>query len=160
KGELVSADFIHRTGQFRMSPTGEMVDFTLPPFGAIHYLGAEADLRDLPLGTCFQFLLYQDSGSRFTRVAAMQDQFSIDAADGVSYRIEELKLADHKLVTAKQNVLKKQSDLGKKELLVTGATRVWKGDKQIQLAELAVGDELLVNLTPEMPNSTGHCTDI
>src|SRR5438309_1369281 len=50
-GELVSADFIHRTGQFRMSKTGELLDFTMPAYGAINYLNAEADLRDVPLGT-------------------------------------------------------------------------------------------------------------
>ena len=43
-GELVSADFIHRTGQFRMSKTGELVEFTMPPYGAVNYLNAEAGL--------------------------------------------------------------------------------------------------------------------
>src|SRR5438045_3769174 len=36
-GELVSADFIHRTGQFRMSKNGELVDFTMPPYGSVIY---------------------------------------------------------------------------------------------------------------------------
>src|SRR5262249_62059228 len=34
-GELVSADYIHRRGQFRMTRTGEIVDFVMPPYGAI-----------------------------------------------------------------------------------------------------------------------------
>ncbi len=54
-GELVSADFIHRTGQFRASATGELMDFTMPPYGAVNYLNSEADLRDVPLGTFFSF---------------------------------------------------------------------------------------------------------
>src|SRR4051812_34894155 len=33
-GELVSADFVHRTGQFRTTKTGELTDFTMPPYGA------------------------------------------------------------------------------------------------------------------------------
>ena len=45
-GELVEADFIHRSGQFRAEGTGELVDFTLPPFGTVMYLNTEADLRD------------------------------------------------------------------------------------------------------------------
>ncbi len=50
-GDLVEADFIHRSGQFRSSVTGELVDFALLPYAVIKYLDAEADLRDLPLGT-------------------------------------------------------------------------------------------------------------
>src|ERR1700722_8245142 len=37
-GELVSADFIHRTGQFRTTKTGELVDFTMQPYGTVNYL--------------------------------------------------------------------------------------------------------------------------
>ncbi|MDB6117675.1 MAG: hypothetical protein JWO08_1456, partial [Verrucomicrobiaceae bacterium] len=77
-GEFVSADFVHRTGQFRMSKTGELVDFTMPPYGAINYLNAQADLRDVPLGTFFLFFLNQDSSGGFTRLATMQDQFTMD----------------------------------------------------------------------------------
>src|SRR5271155_5376810 len=50
-GELVAADFIHRSGTFRVNRTGELVDFTMPPYGTVGYLNAEADLRDVPLGT-------------------------------------------------------------------------------------------------------------
>jgi len=67
-GELVSADFIHRTGQFRTSKSGELVDFTMPPYGAVNYLNAEADLRDVPLGTFFLFFLNQDKAGAFTRL--------------------------------------------------------------------------------------------
>src|SRR6476661_1385229 len=68
-GELVAADFIHRTGQFRTSKTGELVEFTMPPYGAVNYLNAEADLRDVPLGTYFLFFLNQDEQGGFTRLA-------------------------------------------------------------------------------------------
>ncbi|MEO6751657.1 MAG: hypothetical protein ABIP85_07750, partial [Chthoniobacteraceae bacterium] len=42
-GELVSADFVHRTGQFRASKDGALMDFTMPPYGSVNYLNAEAD---------------------------------------------------------------------------------------------------------------------
>ncbi len=118
-GELVSADFIHRTGQFRTSKTGELVDFTMPPYGSIIHLNAEADLRDVPLGTYFLFFLNQDKNGGFTRLATMQDQYSIDAGHAFTYRLDEIKLADGKLLTTKQSIPKKMPDLGKKELLVT-----------------------------------------
>lgn len=159
-GELVSADFVHRKGQFRMSKTGELVDFTMPPYGAINYLNSEADLRDIPLGTFFLFFLNQDPQGGFTRLATMQDQFTMDASHTFTYRLDEVKLAEGKLLTTKHSLPKKKEDLGKKELIVTAETRVWKGDKQVKLEDLKPGDELLYNLTDRTASSTGRCTDI
>jgi hypothetical protein len=159
-GELVSADFIRRMGQFRTTKSGELVDFTLPPYGSIIYLNAEADLRDIPLGTFFLFFLHQDSQGNFTRLATMQDQYSMDAGHSFSYRLDALKLDEGKLLTTKQSLPKSQPDLGKKELLVTDRTQVWKDDQQLKLADLAVGDELLFNLTGKTAQSPGICTDI
>lgn len=159
-GELVSVDFIHRKGQFRMSKSAELADFTLPPYGSIDYLNAGADLRDVPLGTFFLFFLNQDEHGGFTRLATMQDQFTMDANHGFSYRLDEMKLAEGKLLVTKHSIPKKQDDLGKKELLVAAETRVWKGDKQVKLDELKTGDELLYNFTGKTADNPGRCTDI
>ncbi len=159
-GELVSADFVHRTGQFRMSKTGELVDFTMPPYGAINYLNAEADLRDVPLGTFFLFFLNQDSRGGFTRLATMQDQFTMDMGHSFTYRLDEAKLGEGKLLTTKHSISKKQDDLGKKELIVAKETRYWKGDKQVKAEDLKPGDELLFNITGKSGDSQGWCTDI
>ena len=159
-GELVSADFVHRTGQFRTSQTGELMDFTMPPYGAINYLNAEADLRDVPLGTFFLFFLNQDEHGGFTRLATMQDQFTMDAGHSFSYRLDEVRLGEGKLLTTKRSIPKKQDDLGKKELLVTNETRVWKGGAQVKLSDLAAGDELLFNLTGKTAANPGRCTDL
>ena len=70
----------------------------MPPYGAINYLNAEADLRDVPMGTYFLFFLNQDSHGNFTRLATMQDQYSMDAGHSFSYRLDEAKLAEGKLV--------------------------------------------------------------
>lgn len=75
-GVLMEADFIHRWGQFRRNDDGTVVDFSLPPFGTILYLNAEADLRDLPLGTLLHFATYQDENGEFTRVATIRDDFT------------------------------------------------------------------------------------
>ena len=159
-GELVAADFIHRTGQFRMSKTGELVDFTMPPYGAINYLNAEADLRDAPIGTFFLFFLNQDAHGNFTRLATMQDQVSMDAGHSFSYRLDEVKLAERRLLTTQHSIPKKLEDIGKKELLVTAETRVWRGDKQGKPGDLKPGDELLFNITGKSATSPGVCTDI
>ena len=159
-GELVSADFIHRTGQFRAGKNGELMDFTMPPYGSVIYLNAEADLRDVPMGTFFLFFLNQDSHGNFTRLATMQDQFSMDAGHSFSYRLDEVKLSEGKLLTTKHSIPKKQDDLGKKELLVNAETRVWRADKLVKPDELKAGDELLFNLTGKTAESPGRCTDI
>src|SRR5207302_192538 len=83
-GELVSADFIHRSGQFRSAETGELLDFTLTPYGSVNYLNAEADLRDVPLGTVFAFFLNQDAKGGFTRLARMKDQVTLDVTGKTS----------------------------------------------------------------------------
>jgi hypothetical protein len=58
-GELVSADFIHRSGRFR-TEKGDLIDFTMPPYAIMKYRGAESDLRDVPLGAKMDFLMLTD----------------------------------------------------------------------------------------------------
>ena len=165
-GELIEADFIHRSGVFRINRTGELVNFTLPPFGSVMYLNTEADLRDVPLGTRFLFFLYQDEKGAFTKVATMQDEYTMLAGHGFTYCLDEIKLAEGKLLVTKQKLSEKQPDLGHSELLVNDKTRVWKGDKQVKLGDLAVGDSLLVNLTGtakaggSTPQISSCCADI
>lgn len=155
-GDLVAADFIHRTGQFRTVDTGELKEFTLPPYGIVRQRNADADLRDVPLGASCRFFLHQDSQGQFTRLAVLQDSFSADAADGVTYRLDELKLSEGQLLTTRHAA----AELGKARLIVTDKTRVWKGGKPARLADLVVGDELLVNLTGVTKTDPGRCTDV
>ena len=143
-----------------MSKTGELVDFTMPPYGAVNYLNAEADLRDVPLGTFFLFFLNSDKAGGFTRLATMQDQFTMDAGHGFSYRLDEAKLGEGKLLTTKQSIPKNQPDLGQKELLVKAETRVWKGGHEGKVTDLAAGDELLFNITGKTADNPGWCPDI
>lgn len=66
-GELVEADFIHRSGKFRTTD-GELRRFTMPPYSILTYRGAESDLRDVPLGTELEFLLLPDEDGQLTRL--------------------------------------------------------------------------------------------
>jgi hypothetical protein len=159
-GELVSVDFILRKGQFRTTKTGELVNFTLPPYAYVSYLNTEVDMREVPLGTFFLFFLNQDEDGVFTKLATMQEQFTMDASHSFTYKLDEVRLAEGKLLTTKHSIKKKQDDLGKKELLVTKDTRVWQGDKQAKLEDLKPGDELLYNITGKTADKPGWCTDI
>jgi hypothetical protein len=77
-----------------------------------------------------------------------------------------MKLAEGKLLTTQHSIPKAQEDLGKKELLVTKDTRVWRGRSgkeelvQGKLEDLKPGDELLFNITGKTATSPGICTDI
>ncbi|MGB8170013.1 MAG: hypothetical protein WCF18_21095, partial [Chthoniobacteraceae bacterium] len=167
-GELVKADAATRTGQFRTERTVEMVDFTVIPEGSVKYLNAESSLADLPPGTRCRFSLYQDERGRFNRASLVSDEFSFLAANALSYRIEALQLAEGKLHVARQipevknynGDLEKPPDIGRTELLVSSDTRVWRGEEQVKLSDLAVGDDLVVNLTAELPGARSRCTDI
>ena len=154
-GVLIAANFYHRSGTFRTS-NGELVDFTMPPFGTVYHLNAEAELRDVPLGTFFLFFLHQDEHGAFTRVATMQDEYSMLAGHGFTYRLDEATPEKLKVTKQKKSDTDKPN-VGTNELLVDAATRVWKGDQRIALGDLKPGDDLLINLTGQNPR---HCSDV
>ena len=56
--------------------------------------------------------------------------------------------------------MKRPPDIARVELRVSDDTRVWKGDSQIRLADLAVGDVLLFNLTADLPGKPALATDL
>jgi hypothetical protein len=120
------------------------------------------------LGTRYRFFLYQDSSGAFTRASQISDEFSYLTSNAVTYCIETLKLDDGKLHVARQipevknynGDLERPHDIGRTELRVKADTRVWKGDRQVKLTDLAVGDALLVNLSGERPGHPSHCTEI
>jgi hypothetical protein len=163
-GELIAADYIHRSGVMRRDGTGELMPFTMPPYASVYYLDAEADLRDVPLGTFFLFFLNQDPHGEFTLLATMQDEYTMLANHGFSYRIDALKLGEHKLAVVKLKASAQAGDspaeVGRNELLVDEQTRVWKGEARIALADLAIGEVVLVNLSGTGAQRPRRCTDL
>ena len=167
-GELSEVNSEQRTGKFRPDRSGATIAFALIPAGKVQYLHSEASLTDLPLGTRCRFHLYQDAQGAFTRASQISDEFSYLASNAITYRIESLRLDQGKLHVARQipevknynGDMEQPPDIGRSELLVNSATRVWKGEQQIQLADLAIGDALLVNLTGEQREHPARCTDL
>ncbi len=78
RGEIVCEDFVHRAGQFR-TEQGERVDFTMPPYAIMQYRGAEADMREVPLGTKLTFVLLPDAAGKFTRLVTTESGEPADA---------------------------------------------------------------------------------
>jgi hypothetical protein len=146
-------------GTFRVGTTGELVDFTMGPYACVTYLNAEADLRDLPFGIQYLLSLNQDPRGQFTILATMQEQYSSDMACGFSYRLDELNLNEGTLLTWQQHK-EAGPDLEKKVLHVRPETRVWKGEQQVKLTDLALGTELLYNLIGRYGDDPGWCTHL
>lgn len=79
RGQLLSADFIHRTGTFR-AEDGTLTPFRLIPAGIMRYRGSEADMREVPLGTQLTFLLLPDAEGKLTRLISTEDDQPADPA--------------------------------------------------------------------------------
>lgn len=167
-GELIKVDAVHRAGQFRLDQTGELINFTMPLFGSILYLNAEAELQELPLGNRYSFFMYQDDKGAFTRAVVIRDEFTRLTGELLTGRLETANVTQGFIVLANQlaplkdekDHLVRPPDLSHGMFGITDATRVWKGDKRITLAELTVGDELLVNMSGCTAMRRSCCTDI
>ena len=165
-GGLVKVDAARRTGQFRTDRTGELVDFTLPPFAAILLRNAEAELTDIPPGTRCLFSLHQDDKGAFTRASRITDEFTRSITYRNTYRLDAI--GQGKLFVAQQlpemkderEILFQPPDLGRLELEVDDNTRAWKGGHEVKLSDLTIGDKLLFNRTARTTTSQGCCTDI
>ena len=148
-GVLEEVDFIHRTGRCRTCPAAEMVEFALTPEVAVVYLNADADLRDLQLGTAYEFTLERGADGRRDRATAVRDRFTADARAGVTYRVEEVRpdAGTIRVVPLiRQGVNPKEPSAGAPDEFRTNAqTQIWKGDKKTTLAALETGDEIRVN---------------
>ncbi len=95
----------------------------------------------------------------------MEDDFTLIAAKGISYRLVKPKLGDAlhgqgKIDVVRQRRSRKDTDVGHEELRVDEQTRIWKGDKQAHLTDLVIGDELLANFTGTTAEHRGRCSEI
>lgn len=167
-GELLKINENGRSGRFRVDRSGEIVDFIMPPYGAVMYLDAETDLQDVPLGTRCRFALHQDERGAFTRAAVISDEFTSLANRRLTYRLDSVRLVEGAILVATQHALVKDEkeamvrppDFGRATFAVDDRTRVWKGEKQGTQGDLSAGDVLLFNTTGRTTLSRGTCTDI
>ena len=165
-GQLVEADAKTGSGKFISELTGEEVNFTLIKRHTLKYLGADPQFAQLPTGQRYRFDLYQDAQGAFTRVSRICDDFSHSTANAITARVtaihgDRVHVAwQLPLVKDYNGDMQRPQDIGSSSVLVNVATRVWKADGQVKLADLKVGDVLLFNRTAELPGKPSHCTDI
>ena len=167
-GELLKVNPSHRSGQFRADRSGELIAFTMPPFGSVMYRAAEADLADVPLGTHCYFSLHPDETGAFTKASLIVDDFTELVTYRVTYRLKAAPPDNGLLLVARQLPPMKDErdatiqppDLGQMQLAVDSTTRIWKEEQQVPVKELMAGDQLVFNRTGATTTDRGHCTDI
>ena len=159
-GTLLSLDYVHHAGVLRDDSSGDLVDFTMPPFAGVRYVGAQADLRDLPLGIHFTFLLLQDESGAFTTVIDMFDDVTDLVSRNASYRLDEAKVGDGMLMVSVMDPAQQGTANARQKLQVDARTRVWKDGKQIACGELIAGDVLLANRAAHTTKGLEPCADI
>lgn len=165
--ELVKVDAATRGGQYRIAGTDKTVDFTLLEKPVLKQLGHDAPLEALAIGQQHRFHTYQNDKGAFTRVSLITDSFTNLHANVTTARVKALSLdADAGTVDVGWQIaevkdyngdMKRPPDIGQTRLRVNAATRVWKGDSQAALKDLAIGDVLLLNLSGPEPLL---CTDL
>jgi hypothetical protein len=151
-GELTRVDAFRRAGELRVDGSGESREFVLLPFGNAAYLGAEADLRELPIGTHVTVLLYADQKGRPTRASNVLDDFSLSVREGPVLKLVHIDVAAGVIEVARGS--------SPSTVSLNEKTRVWKGDKESKAAELLEGDELRVNFGGKTASGTPLCSEI
>jgi hypothetical protein len=148
-GVLEEVDFIHRMGRFRTCPAGKSVEFALTPEATVEYVNADADLRDLPLGTAYAFTLERDPDGRRHRVTLVRDQFTADTQAGITYRVDQVNPTTGTLrvvpLLPPGSDPKEPAAAAPVEFRINARTRIWKDDRKLPLAALEVGEEIRVN---------------
>lgn len=75
KGQLISSDYVHRSGLI-LAEDGTLLPFSMPPYGMVRMRGTEADLREVPLGSAFTFVLLPDAEGQLTQLVTTEDGHS------------------------------------------------------------------------------------
>ncbi|OYW27868.1 MAG: hypothetical protein B7Z47_06330 [Chthoniobacter sp. 12-60-6] len=165
-GQLVEANAKTGSGKFITELTDEVVNFTLIKHHTLKYLGADPQFAQVPTGQRYRFDLYQDAKGAFTRVSFISDDFSHDSANARTARVtaihgDQIHLGwQLPLVKDYNGDMQRAPDIASSIVRMNDATRVWKGDQQVKIADLQVGDVLLFNRTAELPGKPSTCTDL
>ena len=182
-GELIQVDHLNRKFVLRVDRTDAQnrshwdlpVGVGMLPYGSIYHHGAPAALEDIPLGTHLHGLFYaRDPKDKskpldgwysrvsiegdFNRCIRLEDDFSFHARQNQLWRIEEINTIENKLTA----ILTTQGETvgDRKSFDLNAVTRYWKGRSVGELADLAVGDLVQMNITWATLYGPGRIRDI
>ena len=172
-GELIALDHVNRTGLLRpdRDDTQRRGDwdiarpFVLLPYGSLRFHDAQAELRDIPIGTHLHGHFYADETTAknapvtFTRTMLLEDDFSFHARQGRAWRVD---VVQPEAGTMTITGVDRDGSADPKPIAfrVGPTTRVWKGHGFGTLADLAAGAIVQVNLTVCTLKGPGLVTDV
>ena len=184
-GELMQMDHLERRFQIRVDRNDSQergvwdlpLDATLLPYGSIWQHGAPAALQDLPLGTHLHGLFYladpddktplpETSCRRktpeweFRRCFRIEDEFTYHARQKQLWRIDAVDLSTNKLTATLLEAGKPVGDGKPKTFDLRPTTRVFQGDRIVDLKALQPGQTVLFNLTWVTLYGPGRITDL
>lgn len=169
-GELIYIDPVNRRGGIRLAGNeknryhkGPLHYFALLPYGTVHRHGALAELRDLPIGTHVHgYFLLPPVGEEETipplpedqagyevahnHVLSLEDDFSFYQRQGQSWKVVSLDVENEKISLEPVGNLAKDGINTPYTFDIDAVTRVWRGRQMVDLAEIAPGVVVQLNL--------------
>jgi hypothetical protein len=182
-GELIQLDPVERRFLLRVDRNDHQLrgDWDLPidavmlPYGTVHYHGAPADIRDIPIGTHLHGLFYlrapddptphpvtpnnrQTPEVDFRRCFQLEDDFSFHARQKQLWKVRSIDHASMKLVAALQRDGMVVGDPKSFDLLPH--TRVFQAERLIDFNAIRPGQSVLMNLTWVTLYGPGRVLDV
>jgi hypothetical protein len=169
RGELVFVDHVNRRGSIRVQGAhdlfrGDPRPFAMLPYGIVHYHGAPADLRDIPLGTMLHVRAFlppdpktssvpvlpvnnKESTAGFralgtapaeNHVLLLEDEPSLCQREGKVWKLKEVDLQKNQgmIIASREPKQGGDSKASDETMTVDAATRIWRGRECLGLADL------------------------
>jgi len=182
-GELIGMDHLERTFLLRVNRNDKQrrshfdlpIAATMLPYGSLHYHGAAASIRDIPIGTHLHGLFYvkaADDESQppaifhnrvsteadFNRCFRLEDDFTYYSKRKQLWEIKRVDLKEMKLVAVLTG--DDTADAEPQTLDLLDSTTVWKGSGFGEFDDLEAGQTVLFNLTWATLYGPGRITDL
>jgi hypothetical protein len=172
RGELIFVDHANRRGSLRVAGTGKFYrndphPFAMLPYGIVRYLGAPADLRDVPLGTLMHARAYlppdpkvspvpilpPDNKSRDAghyrgtgifpaenHVLLLEDEPSHCLREGLVWKLQEVDIQNGAgTLTAVREPRQGAAKTAPEQMTFDSGTRIWRGSERLPVAGLVSG---------------------
>ncbi len=170
RGELVFVDHANRRGSIRVQGSGMFFrndphPFAMLPYGIVRYLGAPADLRDIPLGTVMHVRAFLPPDPKISAVPVLpvnskkmdgnhnrgagiapaenhvlllEDEPSQCQREGMVWKLKEVDLKNREGMIIATREPKQGGDIKATEEKMTfdAATRIWRGRECLGIEEL------------------------
>jgi len=168
RGELAFVDHANRRGSIRIDGNSRFrftqpSPFALLPYGLVHYHGAPADLRDIPLGTVMHVKAFLPPNPKISAVPVLptdnrlkkygyagtgvapaenhvyilEDEPSYCKRHGLIWKLKEVELKENAgMIVARRELKKGKWQVHVETFSVDATTRFWRGRERLGITDL------------------------